>query len=323
MKSIRILILAGALCVFGHASAYAQSRYPVKPIRLIVPAPAGGATDALSRLVAVKLTETVGWQIVVDNRAGMGGNIGLQAATQAADGYTMVMGQTSNIAIAPALYEKLPYDPLRDFVAVTLVSASPIAFSAAPKSSYKTLADFVTAAKAKPAQLTYASPGVGSLSHLTGELFQRTAGIRFLDVPYKGSTLALPDLMGGRIDVVSTSLEAVMPQMKAGAVRVLAITSLQRSPAAPDVPTVSESGYKDFQAVSWYGILVAKGAPAPIVDRLTTEITKILLRPEVKERFVASGSVPMEGGPKAFSALLHSELPKWARVIKESGVKVE
>ena len=321
----RVIEIAIALCIASClGTAYAQADYPTKPIRLIVPFPPGGGTDILSRLVANRLTETLGWQIVVDNRGGAGGNIGLQAAAQAApDGYTMVMGQTSNLAINPSLYSKLPYDPVKDFVPVSLVSASPIALVVSAKSPYKTLGEFVAAAKAKPGQLTFASPGSGTVAHLTGELFQRTAGIKYIHVPYKGAAQALPDLIGGRLDLYSSSLETAMPHMKAGTIRALALTSAQRVSVVPDVPTVSESGYKGFQATTWFGILVPKGTPDAMVNKLTAEITKVLQLPDMKERMAATGGLPVKTGPKEFSALLRSEIERWSRVVKESGAKVD
>jgi tripartite-type tricarboxylate transporter receptor subunit TctC len=322
----RTFQIAVALCATFVAApaAYAQGNYPSKPIRFIVPFPPGGGTDILSRLVANKMTETLGWNIVIDNRGGAGGNIGLQAAAQAApDGYTMVMGQTSNLAINPALYSKLPYDPVRDFVPVSLVSASPVALVVSSKSPFKTLGDFVNAAKAKPGTLTFGSPGSGTVSHLTGELFQRTAGIRFVHVPYKGAAQALPDLIGGRIDMYSGSLETAMPHVKAGTIRALAVTSAQRVSVARDIPTVAESGYKGFEATTWFGILVAKGTPDAIVNKLTTEITKVLNLPDIKERIAANGGLPVKTGPKEFSALLHSDIQRWAKVVKESGAKVD
>ena len=324
MKCIIRMALALCISLAAMTDARAQPSYPNKPIRLIVPFPAGGGTDILARFVGNKLTETVGWQIVFDNRSGAGGNIGMQAAAQAApDGYTMVIGQTSNLAINPALYSKLPYDPLRDFVPVSLVSASPLVFVVSLKSQYKTLGDLVGAAKVKPGQLTFGSPGSGTVSHLAGELFQRTASIKYIHVPYKGAAQALPDLISGRIDLYSSSLETGMPHMKAGTIRALAVTSLQRVPAVADVPTVAESGYKGFQATTWFGILVAKGTPEAIVNRLTTEITKVLQLPDIKERMAASGGIPVKTGPKEFSALLSAETQQWARIVKESGAKVD
>jgi len=304
--------------------AHAQPSYPTKPIRFIVPFPPGGGTDILARLVGNKLTETAGWQIVVDNRGGAGGTVGLQAATQATpDGYTMVMGQTSNLAINPSLYSKIPYDPIRDFVPVSLVSASPIALVVSAKSPHKTIGDFVAAAKAKPGQLTFGSPGSGTVSHLTGELFQRAAGIKYVHVPYKGAAQALPDLFGGRIDIYSSSLATAMAHMKAGTLRTLAITSLQRAPAAPNVPTVAESGFKGFQSITWFGILVPKGTPEATVKRLTSEIEKVLEFQDVKERMYATGGLPVKTGPKEFAALLQSELKLWSRIVKESGARVD
>ena len=322
----RTIQIALALCVGLAATggAHAQANYPTKPIRFIVPFPPGGGTDILARLVANKLTETVGWRIVINNRGGAGGNSGLQAATQATpDGYTMVMGQTSNLAINPALYSKLPYDPVRDFVPVSLVSASPIALVVSSKSPYKTIGEFVSAAKAKPGQLTFGSPGSGTVAHLTGELFQRAAGIKYVHVPYKGAAQAMPDLIGGRIDLYSSSLETAMPHMKGGTIRALALTSLQRVSTVPDVPTVSEAGYKGFQATTWFGILVAKGTPDATVNRLTAEITKVLQLPDIAERMSASGALPVKTGPKEFAALLGTEIPRWSRIVKESGAKVD
>ena len=322
----RTIEIAVALCVglAATSGAHAQANYPTKPIRFIVPFPPGGGTDILSRLVANKLTDTVGWRIVIDNRGGAGGNIGLQAAAQATpDGYTMVMGQTSNLAINPALYSKLPYDPVRDFVPVSLVSASPIALVVTSKSPYKTLGEFVSAAKAKPGQLTFGSPGSGTVAHLTGELFQRAAGIKYVHVPYKGAAQAMPDLISGRIDLYSSSLETAMPHMKGGTIRALALTSPQRVSVVPDVPTVSEAGHKGFQATTWFGILVTKGTPDAIVNRLTAEITKVLQLPEIQERMAASGGLPVKTGPKEFSALLNTEIARWSRVVKESGAKVD
>jgi tripartite-type tricarboxylate transporter receptor subunit TctC len=305
-------------------SAWGQSTYPTRPIRYIVPFPPGGGTDILSRLVANKLTERLGWQIVVDNRPGAGGNVGLDAAAKATpDGYTMVMGQTSNLTVNPSLHPKLPYDSLRDFSPVSVVASSPIAFMIFAKAPYKTLGDLVTAAKAKPGQLTLASTGNGTIGHLSGELLQRTAGVKFIHVPYKGSAQAFPDLLGGRINVFLASLETAMPQMRAGAIRTLAVTSAQRVPAVPEIPTVAESGYPGFETATWYGILVPKGTPQPIVTRLATEITKVLEAQDVRERMAANGGATVKPGPAAFDALIRSELTKWGRVIKEAGVKLE
>jgi tripartite-type tricarboxylate transporter receptor subunit TctC len=291
---------------------------------MIVPFPPGGGTDILSRLVASKLTESVGWQIVVDNRGGAGGNIGLDAAAKAApDGYTMVMGQTSNLTINPSLYSKLPYDSLRDFTPVSVVASSPIAFMVFAKAPYRTLNDLIVAGKAKPGEVTFATTGNGTVGHLTGELIQRIAGVRYVHVPYKGSAQAFPDLLGGRLGFFLASLETAIPQMKAGTIRTLAVTSAQRVPVLPDIPTVAESGYPGFETTTWYGILVPKGTPQPIVARLSTEIVKVLESADVRERMAANGGATIKPGPVAFDAQLKSELTKWSRVIREAGVKIE
>ena len=311
-----------ALCgLAGVASA--QSNYPNRPIRLIVPFPPGGGTDILSRLVANKLTERAGWQVVVDNRSGAGGNIGLDAAAKAnPDGYTMVTGQTSNLTINPSLYSKLPYDPVRDFTPVSVIASSPIALMVSAKAPYKTLGDLLAAAKAKPGELTLASTGNGTVGHLTGELLQRMASVKMIHVPYKGSAQAFPDLLGGRLNVFLASLETAIPQMKAGTIRTLAITSLQRVPVLPDIPTVAES-VKGFETTTWFGILVPKATPQPIVARLSEEITKALESPDVRERMAANGGATVKTGPAAFDALIRSELSKWSRVIKDANVKIE
>jgi tripartite-type tricarboxylate transporter receptor subunit TctC len=325
MRPSWVVSVAAVLAAFVLAdAASAQGVYPSKPIRMIVPFPPGGGTDILSRLVANKLTESVGWQIVVDNRGGAGGNIGLDAAAKAApDGYTMVMGQTSNLTINPSLYSKLPYDSLRDFTPVSVVASSPIAFMVFAKAPYRTFNDLIVAGKAKPGEVTFATTGNGTVGHLTGELIQRVAGVRYVHVPYKGSAQAFPDLLGGRIGFFLASLETAIPQMKAGAIRTLAVTSAQRVPVLPEIPTVAESGYPGFETTTWYGILVPKGTPQPIVARLGTEIVKVLESADVKERMAANGGATIKPGPAAFDAQLKSELTKWSRVIKEAGVKIE
>jgi len=317
-----ILILA-ALAAAGAGAAHAQKEYPVKPVRFIVPFPPGGGTDIVSRLVVNKMTETLGWRIVVDNRAGAGGSVGIEvAANSAPDGYTLVMGQTSNLAINPALYAKLPYVPLRDFSPVSLVSMIPIAIMVPAKAPFRSVADLVAAAKAKPAQVTFATTGNGTVGHLTGEMLQRQAGVRYVHVPYKGGAQAFPDLIAGRVDYFLASLETAIPQVKAGTIRVVAVTSLQRAPAMSDVPTVDESGYKGFEANTWTGVLVAARTPQPIIARLNAEITRVLEMPDIRAR-LATGGAPVQTGPQAFVARLKTDSEKWARIVKEAGVKVE
>jgi tripartite-type tricarboxylate transporter receptor subunit TctC len=312
-----LLMLACA----GHS--YSQADYPSKPIRFIVPFPPGGGTDIVSRLVTSKMTETLGWRIVMDNRSGAGGSVGMEvAANSAPDGYTLVMGQTSNLAINPSLYAKLPYVPLRDFSPVSLVSMIPIAVMVSAKSPFRSVADVVAAAKAKPGQVTFATTGNGTVGHLTGELLQRQAGVKFIHVPYKGGAQVFPDLISGRVDFFLASLETAIPQVKAGTIRTIAVTSLQRAPAMPDVPTVDESGFKGFDANTWTGVLVAAKTPQPIISRLNAEITRVLEMPDIRAR-LATGGAPVQTGPQAFIARLKVDSEKWARIVKEAGVKVE
>ena len=320
-RTIRFaLALLAAACA---ASAHSQGDYPNKPIRFVVPFPPGGGTDIVSRLVANKLTETVGWRIVMDNRAGAGGSVGMEvAANSAPDGYTLVMGQTSNLAINPSLYAKLPYVPLRDFSPVSLVSRIPITIMVSAKAPYKSVGDLMSAAKAKPAQITFSTTGNGTVGHLSGELLQRAAGVKYLHVPYKGAAQAFPDLISGRIDFFLASLETAIPQVKAGTIRAIGVTSSQRAPALADVPTVAESGYPGFEAYTWTGVLVAARTPQPIINRLNAEITRVLDMPDMRAR-LATGGTPVETGPKAFTALLKADSAKWAKIIKEAGVKVE
>ena len=228
-------------CLAGTASAAATAAYPEKPIRCIVPFPPGGGTDILARMVAQEIAKSTGWQFVFDNRPGAGGNVGLDLAAKAApDGYTIVQGQTSNLAVNPNLYAKLPYDPLRDFTPISMISSMPIAIMVWAKSPFQKLSDFIDAAKAKPGELTLASTGNGTIGHLSGELLQRAAGIKLIHVPYKGSAVAFPDLLGGRINVFQASVETALPQVNAGTIRVLAVTSANRVAARP--PATGSAG---------------------------------------------------------------------------------
>jgi tripartite-type tricarboxylate transporter receptor subunit TctC len=323
MKQALRYAATAVLLTLAAGAAHAQGDYPNKPIRFIVPFPPGGGTDIVSRLVVNKMTETLGWRIVIDNRGGAGGSVGMEAAAiSAPDGYTLVMGQTSNLAVNPSLYAKLPYQPLRDFSPVSLVSMIPIVFMVSAKSQYKSIGDLVNAAKAKPGQVTFATTGNGTIGHLTGELTQRRAGVKLIHVPFKGSLQAFPDLLGGRVDLFLASLETAIPQVKAGTIRALAVTSLQRAAAMPDVPTVAESGYPGFDANTWTGVLVAAKTPRPIIERLNAEITKVLNAPDIRAR-LATGGAPVQTGPQAFTALLKADSEKWGRIVKEAGIKVE
>ncbi len=309
---------ASVLAIAPWGLAHAQSGYPDKPVRLIVPFPPGGGTDVVSRIVGDKLSSTLGWKVVVENKAGAGGTVGLDAAAKSKpDGYTIVMGQTSNLSIAPSLMSGLPYDPVKNFTPVTLVDAAPVVITVGANSPIKSVADLVTAAKASPGKLLFASPGNATVAHLAGEYFQKVAGIKYTHVPYKGTGQALPDVISGRASFFIASLDSAMSPVKSGQLRAVAVMSAKRVPQWPDVPTVAESGYPGFEAITWFGILVPAGTPEPIVARLTTEITKVLQMPDVKERLGGE----LTTGPAAFSALIKSEHDKWAGVIKEAGIK--
>jgi tripartite-type tricarboxylate transporter receptor subunit TctC len=314
-----VLLWAGATA----GAVAAQAAYPEKPIRVIVPFPPGGGTDILTRMVMNKLAESQGWQFVIDNRPGAAGNIGLDLAAKAApDGYTIVMGQTSNLAVNPNLYSKLPYDSLRDFMPVTLVSSMPIALMVWAKSPYQKLSDLLDAAKAKPNALTRASTGNGTIGHLSGELLERATGVRLIHVPYKGAAQAFPDLLGGRLAVFFSSVETALPQVQGGTIRVLAVTSARRVPALKNVPTVAESGYKGVEASTWFGLLVPAKTPVAIVARLSTEASRVLGRPDMRERLASAGE-EVTPGPEAFTALLKADIAKWGKIVRDAGVKVE
>lgn len=323
MKTLPRILLVATLsaCV---VTASAQQAYPNKPIRLIVPFPPGGGTDILARIVGNKLQENLKWVVMIDNRPGAGGNIGVDLAAKApADGYTVVMGQTSNLAVNPTLYSKLPYNPVKDFSPVTTVATAPLVLVVAANSPYKTIADVVSAAKAKPGEITFASPGNGTVAHLTGELLQKAAGIKLQHVPYKGSTQAINDLMGGSVQLYMSSVPSAMSQIRSGKLRPLAVTSEKRSDDLPQVPTINESGYKGFNAVTWFGLLVPAGTPAPIISRLNTEVNKVLQMKELQEKIGAEGGDAQGSTPEEFAALLKTDLVKWGQIVKESGAKID
>ena len=325
MKSYRAscVALCFALIVLPGTVA-AQAPYPARPIKLIAPFPPGGGTDIFARLVATRLNQTTGWTIVVENKPGAAGSIGVEAAAKSApDGYTLVMGQTSNLAINPSLYTKLAYDPLKDLTPVALVASTPLVLVASPKAKFKSLTEMVAAAKAKPEAISVASPGNGTVGHLTGEIFMRAAGIKLLHVPYKGASPALTDVLGGQVDVYFATAQSVAEHIKTGTLQALAVTSAKRLSVLPNVPTIAESGYKDFEAISWYGVLVPAGTPEPIVVRLNAEINKVLQADEVRTTVAKEGGDVLGGSRAQFAAFLAREHAKWNKAVKESGAKVD
>jgi tripartite-type tricarboxylate transporter receptor subunit TctC len=287
---IRPMLVAAAIVAALLATSAQAQAYPAKPIRMITPFPPGGGTDYLARTVANKLTEFSKWTVVVDNRAGAGGTIGIaEAAKASALGYDVVMGQLDNLAVAPLLYKNLPYDVQRDLQPVALVADSPIILLTASSSPYQSLADVVAAAKAVPDSITFATAGSGTVSHLVAELFGLTAGIKMRHIPYKGSTPALIDVMGGQVGLLSSSIPSALAQVKSGKLRPLAVSSARRSPSLPDVPTIAESGYKDFNVGVWYGVFAPAGTPKPIVTALNAEINKVLMQPDVQQSIRSQG----------------------------------
>jgi tripartite-type tricarboxylate transporter receptor subunit TctC len=323
-RSALALTLSLALaCAAAAGPTFAADAYPSKPIRLVVPFPPGGGTDAIARDVANELTTTLKWNFVVENRPGSGGNIGVDAAAKSApDGYTIVLGQTSNLAINPTLYGHLPYDPLKDLTPVALVASAPLVFVVKADSPYKNLADLVAAAKAKPGTLNFASPGNGTVTHLTGELLQKEAGVTFTHVPYKGGSMALTDLLGGRVQIYAGSVPTLLGHIKSGQLRAIVVTSAQRDPNLPQVPTVGET-YKGFEAVTWFGFVAPAGTPQPIVAKLNAEINKALKTPELKKRLNDEGATVLGGSPEQFGTLIKSEIAKWAPVVKASGAHID
>ncbi|MES2183864.1 MAG: tripartite tricarboxylate transporter substrate binding protein [Pseudomonadota bacterium] len=307
----------------GAGAVFAQA-YPSKPIRLIVPFPPGGGTDLIARTVAQNLTDTLKWTIIIDNRPGAGGNLGVDMAAKAApDGYTLVLGQTSNLAINPTLYTKLPYDPVKDLTPVVLVSSSPIAIATSAQSRFKTWADVVAASKGKPKSVTLGYSGNGTVAHLSSELAENAAGIELQHIPYKGAAQAMTDLISGQIDLYMSSVPTLLGQVRTGKLRAIAVTSAKRSGELPDVPTLAESGHKDFDAVTWFGILAPAGTPAGIVKTLNTEMNKAMRHPDVAAKLKSDGGDVIGGTPEKFAALLKAEIPRWGQIVKASGATID
>lgn len=319
MKKMFVSVALAFTAVAGHAQTW-----PADPVKLIIPFPPGGGTDILSRLVATRLAEANKWTIVAENRGGAGGTIGVgEAAKAAPTGYTMLMGQKDNMAVAPWLYKNLSYDPLKDFTAVAHVAYTPVVIVTAVNSRYKTLADVVSAARAAPGTIPYGSPGNGTTIHLAGEALNTAAGIKLVHVPYKGSSPALVDVMSGTVDLALSSVPSALSQIKAGKLRALAVTSARRSTSLPDVPTVAEAGYKGFDVSTWYGFFMPAGTPKDVVARVNAEVNKLLDNPEMKKAIYAQGAEPQAMTPERFSTLLQNDHRSMKDVVKQAGVTIE
>ena len=321
----------GAITTLATTTAHAQSAWPNKPVRIVVPFAPGGTTDILARAMVPDLSAAFGQQFIVDNRAGAGGNVGADiVAKSPGDGYTLLMGTVGTHGINRALYAKPPYDPIKDFVPITLVAAVPNVMvmnaDKAKAQGIHNVQDFIRVAKANPGKMNMASSGNGTSIHLAGELFKSMTGTFMLHLPYRGSGPALMDMVAGNADVMFDNLPSSMAQIKAGKLVALAVTSSQRSTALPDVPTVEQAGgpaLKGYEASSWFGLLAPAGTPADIVNRIQQETAKALASPAVKERLVAQGAIPGGNTPAEFARHIDNEHQKWAGVVKASGAKVD
>ena len=330
--SRRHLVAAAAWVALLPAAAIAQPAWPTKPVRIVVPFAAGGTTDILARALAPELGKAFGEPFIVDNKPGAGGNLGAAEVARSTDGHTLLMGTVGTHAINAALYPKMPYDPIKDFAPVTLVAGVPnvLVMNPAKAEQYKiaNVADLIRYLKANPGKLNMASSGNGTSIHLSGELFKTSTGTFMVHFPYRGSGPALLDLIGGTMDTMFDNLPSALPQIKAGKLKALAVTSAQRSPARPEVPTLAEagppqSGLAGFDASSWFGLLAPAATPPEIVNRLQQETAKALATPALKERLQAQGAIPGGMSPAKFAEFIQAETRKWAQVVKASGAKVD
>jgi tripartite-type tricarboxylate transporter receptor subunit TctC len=323
MNNTVAILLASSAAVFVASPADAQN-YPSRPIRIIAQFQPGTSTDILARVIAQKLGESLGQQVVVDNRPGAGGIVGTELGARAApDGYTLTMGVSSAFGINPSLYSKLPYDAVRDFAPISNIALTPQTLVTGPSYPAKTVKELVAIAKAKPGAVSFASLGSGSTSHLTMEMFKSTAGIQLNHVPYKGSPTAHADVMTGQVPIMFDAIPAVLPHVKSGKLRGLGIGTKTRSALLPDVPTIAESGYPGFEAVGWIGIVAPAKTPVAVLDKLNAEIVRMLKDPDVKERLNTLAFTPVAGTRAEFGAFIQSEIAKWGKAVKESGAKAD
>ena len=318
----RIALLFG--CLFASTTFVHAQDYPSRPLRLIVPTAPGGGTDFTGRLVAAKLSESLGQQVVVENRGGGGGSVGADnAAKSTPDGYTLLLGSIATHAVNPALYKKLPYDHLKDFAPVSLIGTVPNAMVVHPSVPVKSMQEFIAYAKANPGKINYGSSGVGSPPHLSMELLRSMTGINLVHVPYKGAGPALADLLGGQMQAMCTSLAGLINFIKSGRVRALGVTTAKRNPQLPDVPTIVESGIPGYEVTIWYAVFAPVATPKAIVQKLNTEMVKALNSPEMKERMALQGMDPAPSTPAELTAFVKIETAKWAKAAKDSGATAE
>ena len=323
LKTSVLSIALAALCLLAAPLALAQA-YPAKPVKLIVPFPPGGPTDIVGRFVATKLSEALGQQFVVENRAGAGGTVGSEVASQApADGYTLLYGSTSTLAMAPSLYRKLGYDPRKSFAPISLVSSGPMLVAVNASVPANTLAELIALAKDKPGSLNYASAGNATPPHLAAEMFKSMAGVNLVHVPYKGGGPALQAVTAGEVQILFEGLVTLLPQIKSGRLRALAISAAARDPALPDVPTSAEAGLPAFQVNFWSGLVAPAGTPPEVVATLNAALRQVLAGGDAKATLTRFGLAPAGNTPPEFSRFIDSEILRWERVIQASGAKVD
>jgi tripartite-type tricarboxylate transporter receptor subunit TctC len=318
-------ILGGLLTLTAGLAGIASAQsFPVKPLRIVVAFPPGGPSDYAARVVSQKLPEFIGQPVVVDNRAGAGGALATELVARAApDGYTLVVGNTGTLTVLPHLQAKMPYDPMRDFTPIVNLIGGPSFLLIHPSVPAKNLRELIALAKRKPGQLSFASAGVGQISHMNGELLKQLAGIDLLHVPYKGTGPTMPELIGGQVSMTfSTSVDSLQ-FVKAGRARALAVTGKQRLAVAPDIPTMAEAGLPGFESLNWNGIVGPAGIPRDVVNRLNREIVRVLNLPDVKEKVIAQGNFVIGDTPEQFGAFIRAESDKWARVVKQANIKVD
>ena len=322
MKAFPISAVAAGALALSCGCALAQ-QYPAKPVRFVVGFPAGGATDVVARAISQNLSEALGQSVIVDNRAGAASNIAAEhVATSPKDGHTIFMG-TVSLAINPTLYKKLPYDALRDFAAVSQVSDTPFLFVVHPSLPVKSVKEFIAVAKSKPGQLNYGSAGSGSGGHLFTVLFASMAGVDLMHIPYKGAAPATTATLSGETIFMFDNIVTTLPLARAGKLRALAVTTIKRSQAARDIPTIDEAGVRGYDANAWFGVFAPAGTPPAVINRLHAEISRIVQVPQVRERFLALGAEPVGSTPEQFAAFYRNEVAKWAKVVKQSGAQVD
>ena len=325
MKTIIRALLAAAMAWLAlNASAQGAATYPTKPIKIVVPFPPAGATDILARAIGAELQKAFGQTVFIENKAGAGGNPGADmVAKSPPDGYTLVMATVGTHGINMSLYSKMPYDAVKDFEPITLVAGVPNLLVVHPSVAAKNVAELTALAKAQPGKLNVASSGNGTSIHMAAELYKLMAGVDILHVPYKGSSFALTDLLGGQVQLMFDNMPSALPHVKAGKLRALAVTSPKRSSALPDIPTMDEEGLKGFDATSWFGLLAPAGTPKDIIAKLNAAAVKALATPEMRERLASQGAEAVGNTPEQFAAFIKAEIEKWAKIVKASGARVD